>query len=44
MYDATIGRFFSADPIGIVAGDTNFYRYVRNSPTNGSDPGGTHQS
>ena len=28
----------SIDPIGIEAGDPNFYRYVGNSPTNATDP------
>lgn len=40
MYDATIGRFFAADPIGLDGGDTNFYRYVQNNPTNAVDPAG----
>ena len=30
----------SKDPIGIEAGDPNFYRYVNNSPTNATDPSG----
>lgn len=40
MYDATIGRFFSEDPIGLDAGDPNLYRYVGNDPVNGADPSG----
>ncbi len=40
MYDATIGRFFSADPIGLDGGDTNLYRYVKNAPANAIDPSG----
>ena len=37
-YDASIQRFLSLDPIGFLAGDFNFYRYVGNSPTNFNDP------
>lgn len=40
MYDATIGRFFSADPIGLESGDANFYRYAGNDPPNAIDPSG----
>jgi RHS repeat-associated protein len=39
-YDSANGRFISEDPIGFDAGDTNIYRYVGNSPTNGTDPSG----
>ena len=39
-YDPAIGRFISEDPSGYVAGDTNLYRYVGNSPTNLTDPSG----
>jgi RHS repeat-associated protein len=39
-YDASNGRFISEDPISFAAGDTNIYRYVGNSPTNGTDPSG----
>ncbi len=39
-YDASIGRWMSEDPIGL-GPDTNPYRYVGNSPLNGSDPSGT---
>jgi RHS repeat-associated protein len=39
-YDSANGRFISEDPIGFAAGDTNIYRYVGNSPTNGTDPSG----
>lgn len=31
MYDPTIGRWLSADPIGFKAGDRNLYRYVGNT-------------
>jgi RHS repeat-associated protein len=37
-YSPTVGRFDSQDPTGFTAGDTNLYRYVGNSPTNGTDP------
>ena len=39
-YDAGVGRFISEDPLGFAAGDGNIYRYVGNSPTNGTDPFG----
>jgi RHS repeat-associated protein len=39
-YDPATGRFLSQDPIGIDAGDPNFYRYVGNGPTNATDPSG----
>jgi RHS repeat-associated protein len=37
-YDPTTQRFLSLDPIGFLAGDFNFYRYVRNSPVGFRDP------
>lgn len=40
MYDPTVGRWLSRDPIGFAAGDSNLYRYVGNSPTNETDPSG----
>ncbi len=40
MYDPTIGRWISEDPIGFAGGDPNLYRYVGNSPTNATDPSG----
>lgn len=39
-YDPHTGRFASEDPINLLGGDYNFYRYVGNSPTNGTDPSG----
>ena len=33
VYDATIGRWTSQDPLGFDAGDANLYRYVGNAPT-----------
>jgi RHS repeat-associated protein len=39
-YDPLVGRFISVDSIGFQAGDTNLYRYVFNSPTQGTDPSG----
>jgi RHS repeat-associated protein len=39
-YDPALGRFISQDPLGFSAGDANFYRYVRNHPTNATDPSG----
>ena len=35
-------RFISEDPIGFGSGDGNLYRYVFNSPLNGTDPSGLH--
>ena len=40
MYEPTTGRFLEEDPIGIEGGDSNFYRYCGNSPTNDTDPTG----
>ena len=40
-YSATMGRFVSADPIG-VNGGLNLYRYARNDPVSLSDPRGTN--
>jgi RHS repeat-associated protein len=37
-YDANSGRWLTQDPIGFAGGDSNLYRYVGNSPTNGTDP------
>ena len=39
-YDSIMGRFINEDPIGFVAGDNNFYRYVQNNPVNFVDPYG----
>jgi RHS repeat-associated protein len=43
-YDSVVGRFISEDPIGFGAGDANLYRYVGNSPVNGTDPSGRQTS
>src|SRR5690349_1648584 len=40
-YDPAARRFISEDPLRFAAGDTNLYRYVGNSPANGTDPSGT---
>jgi hypothetical protein len=40
MFDPTVGRFLSEDPLGFAAGDANLTRYVGNSPTNFTDPTG----
>src|SRR5260370_38817292 len=40
MYDTTIGRWISEDPIGFEAADPNLYRYVHNSPLDSVDPSG----
>ena len=39
-YDPNLGKWISQDPIGFGGGDGNLYRYVGNSPTNGTDPSG----
>ena len=39
-YDPANRRFISEDPLGFEGGDSNLYRYVGNSPTNGTDPTG----
>ncbi len=39
-YDPTIKRFLSEDPIGFLAGDANFYRYVCGDPVNWVDAKG----
>src|SRR5215469_12955579 len=41
-YDPSVGRFISEDPIGINGG-VNFYRYVRNSALNMTDPAGLYE-
>ena len=40
MYDPVVGRFASADPLGLASGDANLYRYVGNNPLNYIDPTG----
>jgi hypothetical protein len=40
MYDPKVGRWLSVDPLSFEAGDHNLYRYVKNDPTNGTDPSG----
>jgi len=39
--DPRLGRFTAEDPIRFLAGDTNLYRYVGNSPLIALDPWGT---
>jgi RHS repeat-associated protein len=38
--DSFTGKFISEDPISFEGGDFNLYRYVFNSPLNGTDPSG----
>jgi RHS repeat-associated protein len=40
IYDPATGKWMSVDPMGFAAGDLNLYRYVRNNPTNLTDPSG----
>ena len=40
MYDRTIGRWISEDPMGFEAADPNLYRFVGNKPTDSADPSG----
>jgi hypothetical protein len=40
MFDPTIGRWTTEDPIGFEAADADLFRYVRNNPTNAIDPSG----
>ncbi len=37
-YDSNVGRFLNEDPLGFHGGDSNFYAYVVNSPTDLVDP------
>jgi RHS repeat-associated protein len=39
-YDPSTGRWMSQDPLGFDAGDSNLYRYVKNRPTEATDPSG----
>jgi uncharacterized protein RhaS with RHS repeats len=40
MYDPTVGRWSTQDPLLFQAGDPNLYRYVQNHPTDATDPSG----
>jgi hypothetical protein len=44
MYDPSIGRWLSEDPIGFAGGDVNLYRYVHNDPTTFTDPSGLEET
>ena len=39
-YNRKAGRFLSEDPIGLVGGDPNLYRYTLNNPVDFIDPSG----
>ena len=39
-YSPALQRFISPDPSGLAGGDANLYSYVRNDPTNLTDPSG----
>ncbi len=40
-YDPGLGRFTEPDPISLLGGDVNMYRYVGNNPESQIDPSGT---
>jgi RHS repeat-associated protein len=40
FYDPSSGRWFSQDPMGFDAGDSNLYRYCANQPASSTDPSG----
>ncbi len=40
IYDAALGRWLQQDPLGFLAGDSNFYRYLGDSPVTWLDPKG----
>ncbi|MBO0698570.1 MAG: RHS repeat protein, partial [Zavarzinella sp.] len=40
IYDPELGRFFQLDPIGLLGGDVNIYRFLENRPSVGLDPSG----
>jgi len=40
MFDPTIGRWLTQDPLAFEAGDADLYRYCGNDPTNAVDPTG----
>ncbi|QDU75307.1 hypothetical protein Pan97_23370 [Bremerella volcania] len=44
MFDPTIGRWISEDPIGFEAADENLQRYVGNNPINSTDPSGLQKA
>ena len=44
MYDPTLGRWLSQDPLGFSAGDADLYRFVGNDPTGWTDPTGTESA
>ena len=39
-YASTNGRFISSDPLLLLSGDSNFYRYVGNNPLGDVDESG----
>lgn len=44
MYDPSVGRWLSVDPLGFDAEDINLYRYVGNSPATLIDASGLQES
>ncbi|MGZ3711804.1 MAG: RHS repeat-associated core domain-containing protein, partial [Bdellovibrionota bacterium] len=43
IYNPSVGRWLSQDPIGFNSKDSNYYRYVKNSPLLYSDPSGKNR-
>jgi RHS repeat-associated protein len=43
FYDPASGRFTQLDPLGLIGGDTNEYRFAGNNPVNNYDPSGLRQ-
>jgi RHS repeat-associated protein len=39
-YASQLSRWLSTDPLGALKGDANLFTYVRNSPSNATDPSG----
>lgn len=43
MYDPSLGRWLTPDPIEYEGGDVNLYGFVSNEPTNATDPSGLRE-
>jgi RHS repeat-associated protein len=42
-FDPSTGRFMTEDPLKLSSGDVNLYRYVKNNPSNATDPTGLQE-